>query len=68
MRVFTCIDHASHWPVGCASVIVALNKRRAITLLKKALITDGLDPNEPFTLQELDLTKTQAIILDNGEY
>ena len=66
MKVFTCNDHAGHW-VGAASVVVAVNKDEAHILLEAALMKAGLYKTN-FTLTELDLTKKQAIILQDGDY
>jgi len=68
MKVFTCIDHDCVWPVGGASVIVAPTARRARELLMIALKERGLDPTVEFTLQEVNLIKSHAIVLRDGEY
>jgi hypothetical protein len=68
MKVFTCTDHATHYPVGGASVVVAPTEQTARNSLKKELQLIGLNSEGDFTLVELDLTKRQAIVLADGEY
>ena len=70
MRVFTCVDHDCHYPVGVASVIVAENEQQARELLDAQLIEHGLNPYDepPYTLQELALDTPQAIVLRDGDY
>lgn len=70
MRLFTCTDHDLHYPVGCASIVIADNEAHAIELLDAALIGKGLKPfsQEPYTLIEIDLSKPQAVILRDGDY
>jgi hypothetical protein len=68
MKVYTCIDHDCHWPVGVASIIVALNEANAVELLKKALRECSLDAERPFTLNEVEMTHEQAIVLQDGNY
>lgn len=69
MRVFTCTDHPTHWPVGGASVVVAEDEADARQLLISALKDQGLRAAEgSFTLKEVVLTERQAIVLNNGEY
>lgn len=68
MKLFTCTDHAYHWPVGVASVVVARDETEARVLLQRALADDHLDPAHPFTLQEIDLSIPSAKVLCNGDY
>lgn len=70
MKLYTCIDHDCHYPVGVASVIVAPNELHARLHLDNALRKQGLKPNDEYkySLVEIDLEKTQAIILQNGDY
>lgn len=70
MKLFTCIDHDGHWPVGVASIIVARNETEAKKLLDEVLHEDGLETFEkkPYTLQEIDLNKPKAVLLHSGEY
>jgi hypothetical protein len=68
MKVFTCDDHAGHYPVGVASVIVAIDEASAVELLTEELYSQGLDPTLGFTLQELDLRVPKALVINNGDY
>lgn len=67
MRVYVCIDHNVHNPVGGASVVIAENEQQARLLLREELIRNGLDDDD-FTLQEVDSSSPKAIILDDGQY
>lgn len=67
MKVFTCVDHDGHWPVGVASVIIAEDASGAKELLSIELARRGLE-SEDFTLTEVSLCKEQAIVLQDGEY
>jgi hypothetical protein len=68
MRVWTCTDHAGHWPVGAASVVVAPDEATARRLLGAALASQGLSDEDGFTLDEIDLTTPAAIVLQDGDY
>lgn len=70
MKVYTVTNHSIHWPVGGASVVVAENEQEATELLDTQLMNEGLVPSDgnPYTLEELDISKAQAIILCNGDY
>ena len=70
MKVYICTNHDSHYPVGCASVIVAENKTQARKLLDNALAEDGLKTSVAYdyTLTELPTNTKRAIILNNREY
>lgn len=70
MKVYTCTDHVYHWPVGVASVVVADNRHQAKELLIKALKEQGglEQGTEPFTLQELDISTPNALVLLTGQY
>ncbi len=68
MAVYISTDHAGFYPVGTASVVVAESEREARLMLMAALFSAGLDGKEPFTLQEIDITKPGATILRNGDY
>jgi len=57
MKVFTCIDHETAYPVGGASVVVAETEERAREILYSELSRCGLGKYKDFTLVELDLTK-----------
>lgn len=76
MNVYICTDHAGHWPVGTTSVIVAETELQASELLRVEMLKHGLEKEVlrsekrgilP-TLQLLDTTKPQAIVLQNGDY
>lgn len=40
MRLWTCADHAAHYPVGGASIVVAPDEAAARAMLARAL-ADG---------------------------
>lgn len=69
MKVFTCKDHDTFYPVGGASVIIANDWNEAVSLLDAALIKEGLKPRaeRPYTLQELPESPV-AVVLNDGEY
>ena len=70
MKVFYCTDHATVWPAGGASIIVATSKANAISLLDQRLREHGLDgmDKSPFTLHEINVDEAEAIILRDGDY
>lgn len=70
MKVFKCTNHDSHYPVGCASVIIARDWNEAVGLLDGALKTHGLKPRElkTYTLEEITLDAPKAIVLNDGDY
>jgi hypothetical protein len=68
MKIFTCNDHSSFYPVGAASVVVAHTEIQARELLRTALEKHGLDKNAEFTLVEIDMEKPNVRILVDGEY
>lgn len=68
LYVYTCTDHAYHFPVGVASVVVAESEGRARQLLRDELRKRGLDANKAFTLQQLDVTREGAYTLREGNY
>ncbi len=70
MKLYICTDHACHYPVGVASVVVAADVDRARELLDLALIARGLkgSEREPYTLIEMDLREEGARVLCDGEY
>ena len=67
MKIYTCIDHAQHFPVGCASVVIASNRPQAKKLLDAELKEHGLKAGG-YTLQEIDVNRSQAIVLRDGDY
>lgn len=70
VKVFTCIDHDLHYPVGCASVVVAEDEPSARFLLDDALVERGLKPfsRSPYTLVELNTSEQRAVVLADGNY
>lgn len=68
LYAWTCVDHDGYWSVPVASVVLAEDVEEAGMLLRIALRDAGVDPNEPFTLQPLDLTMAGALVLSNGNY
>ncbi len=68
MKVFVSTDHDGHWPVGVASVVVAADETEARRLLDAELRRDGLKPDEPYTLREVDTGVARAEILCDGNY
>lgn len=67
MKLFTCVDHATIWPVGGASIVIAENEFEARHLLSQRLSSVGLN-SQPFTLTEIDTTQPRAVILFDGNY
>lgn len=70
MKIFTCTNHDTHWPIGGASIIIAKDRKQGKKLLDKELESQGLKPfkQEPYTLVEISSNKARAIILCDGEY
>ena len=68
MNVYTCNTFHGHWPVGTAAVVVAKDEAEARNLLSIELLKQGLGLSDFDELVELDLTKPQATILNNGDY
>ena len=67
-RLWICIDHATHYPVGGASIVMADNEIDARLLLKSALRESSLDDTKPFTLIELNISVPFARVLCDGNY
>ncbi|SEP57090.1 hypothetical protein SAMN05216232_0193 [Virgibacillus subterraneus] len=68
MKVFVCNDHEGWWPVGSASVVIAENEQQAFYMLQEKLKTDyGINDSE-FTLKEVDISQSQTIVLNYGDY
>jgi hypothetical protein len=65
--VFTCTDHAGHWPVGVASVVIADSEAEAHRLLDAELTRRGLKPGH-YTLKHLSLIEPRAVVLCDGDY
>jgi hypothetical protein len=70
LKIFYCIDHNGHWPVGVASLIVAETKEQAQALLDAELVSRYLKPysEEPYTLIELDTSVPGVTVLRDGDY
>ncbi len=70
MIVFVCTDHDLHYPVGCASVVIADGEDEARALLDAELVKRGLKPSarEPYTLKQLPNNRPLAVILNDGDY
>lgn len=67
MRIWTCIDHDTVYPVGGASIVTAETEEQVRKLLQDVLNSQGLIGTD-WSLQEVDLTVAQAIILRDGDY
>jgi len=67
MRLYTCTDHAGHWPVPRCSIVIANDADEARALLEAELAKEGLN-TRPFTLKWVELDRPKAIVLCNGEY
>lgn len=70
MRLWASTDHHCHWPVGCASIVLAHDEDEARALLDAALIEHGLEPGSrsPYTLTEIPMDQARAVVLNDGEY
>lgn len=66
-RVFVCTDHAGHYPVGVASVVVAHDEQQARMMLEDELCRIGLEKTA-FTLVEVDRTRPSVRVLNDGNY
>ncbi len=42
MKIYTCTDHDTHYPVGGSSIVTAKDKREARKLLNEKLKEQGL--------------------------
>jgi len=69
-KTYVCTDHDSHYPVGCASIVVARDTRHAIRLLDKELKKHGLMPYVecPYTFDEIGQEDGCATVLLSGDY
>jgi len=67
MKVFTSKDFRGHYPVPVAAVVIAPNEIIARAILESALKSAGL-PGDEFSLQELGMAATGAVILSDGNY
>lgn len=67
-RLWVCTDHATFWPVGGASIVMADTEDEARELLKAALREKLLNAEQPFTLTELNISIPFARVLCDGYY
>lgn len=67
MNVYVCTDHAGHWAVPVASVVVAHDEAEAAGLLRAELKKRGLGGAD-FNLQLVACDKPHAVILSDGDY
>lgn len=70
MRLWTSTDHDCHYPVGCASIVLAEDETEARRLLDEALTAHGLKGGDtaPYTLTEIPLDQARAVVLNDGQY
>lgn len=69
LRLFVCTDHAQHYPVGQASIVLATDPQQAMELLVDALREHGLKQVDKFTLIEFPLdAPARALVLRDGNY
>lgn len=70
MKLYVCTDHAGHYPIGVASVVVAPNIVTARQMLDQALGARGLraEGYPPFTLVEIPLDEASVTVLCDGSY
>ena len=67
-RLWVCTDHDSHYPVGCASIVMARDETQAREFLDQALRESGLNPSQPYTLIEINMSLPFARVLMDGNY
>lgn len=65
-RLWICTDHATHYPVGAASIVIAPSEDQARQLLRAELAKVGLCC-ERFTLKEVPM-RPAVHILCSGDY
>jgi len=68
MYLWTCTDHDSVYPVGCASLVIAETEERAEELLNAALQAANLDARKAFTLKRHPVNREYVEILNDGDY
>lgn len=66
LRVFTSDDFTGRYPVGTAMVVIAINEDEALILAKKSCEQCGLKFDG--TLKEIDVSKPDSYILNDGDY
>lgn len=69
-RVFACTNFRGYWPVGVASVVVAIDKQEARRLLDQKLKETGIpvESDGSYDLTEINIRDKGAVILNNGEW
>lgn len=69
-KLFTCTDFRGIWPVGVSSLVIARDQVQAKKLLVEALQNAGINQPEvnDLTLQEVDLKRSHALVLNKGDY
>jgi hypothetical protein len=67
LKLFVCLDHAGHRPVGVASIVLAHTEYEARKLLAAELLARDL-MSKQFTLKKIDTSWPQAVILQDGDY
>lgn len=68
MTTYASDDHDSHYPVGCASVVIAENQAQARELLDAALVAQGLKPWSERPYRLFEIKPGTAVVLANGNY
>jgi hypothetical protein len=66
IRLWSCTDHDTHFPVGGASIVLARTEDEARGLLYALLRLRGLD-GEVFSLKEIEI-EPGAHVLSDGDY
>lgn len=66
LRLWISTDHATHYPVGAASIVIAADEAQARELLSAELVKDGLS-TDGFTLKEVPM-RPAAHVLCTGDY
>jgi hypothetical protein len=69
LKVYVCTDHDYFWPLGTASVVLAVDEEEARRMLDDRLQARRLKPHEgkPYTLREIT-GQPGAYILCDGNY
>jgi hypothetical protein len=67
LKLFVCLDHAGHQPVGVASIVLAHTEYEALKLLAAELLARGLMSRQ-FTLKQIDTSWPKAVVLRDGDY
>lgn len=66
MKVYIC-THDGVWITGY-SVVVAKDRPQAKRVIKRKLQEVGLDPEQPFSLDEVNTSEPNAVVVFNGDY